>query len=115
MIADTIAPNVTYSVWTSNPNNAYGKAGDVISIAMNTTEGTTVPSVTCNNITFSVYGSAFGTSFSANHTVVNGDLNGVVVCTFVFSDAAGNPGSAYQHQITSIPVKIGDIIISIRF
>ena len=107
--ADTYS-NLTYYMGTTNTNSTLAKATEVVTIYMTAIEGVTVPVVTCSSISFDVYGSAYGTSFVANHTVVSGDTNGRLACTFVFYDPAGNLGTVGEVNATTRHVTIGECV-----
>ncbi len=99
---------------SSNANRTLAKAGDVISVMINTSEPVTVPSVTCNGITFTVAGSSGQTNYVATHTVNANDPNVVFgVCDISYSDLAGNVGTATKNASSLCNVTIGECAVSI--
>ena len=92
---------------STNGNPAYAKAGDVVTVTLNTSEPINVPSVTCSGIVFTVAGGNGGTVYTATHTVASGDFNGQLDCVVGFSDFAGNNGTGSLKSTGQCNVTIG--------
>ena len=108
LFADTIAPNVTYSLISSNPNTTLARAGDVVTVTVAATEAIRALTVTCNGTSYTVYSVGSGSvNYTANHTVLSTDLNTALVCILSFTDLAGNVGQQYIDPAKPAGVTVG--------
>ncbi len=109
--ADTTPPTVTYCASSNNTNNnTLAKAGDLISVVISSNEALFVPSVVCGGITFNTITSSGSgsSSYTAQHIVSGGDVNGLASCVVSVVDLAGNTGVANKSSSAICDVTIGE-------
>ncbi len=90
-VIDTQLPSLTSVIINSNNSNVTkAKVGDVITIAITSSESIATPTVSIAGQTATVTGS--GTSWSAAYTVASNTTNGVAAIQVSYQDLAGNVG-----------------------
>jgi hypothetical protein len=88
------------SVSVNNIGNTFSALGSQIMLTFSTNESVVNPTVTILGHTLAVNGSGMG-PYSVNYVVANGDAQGTIDATILFTDMNGNSGSATVNVLSN--------------